>query len=144
MILILQINSSDLEPIVEHSKEDFPKEACGIMKGRMHMNDGKRVNEVAKIYRARNIHENPFIGYKMHAEDMYKAFVELDTNLELIGFYHSHPHGPNAPSKTDIDECNYHDSSFLIVSLEDFENPDVSAWILYEDRVEKEKILILN
>jgi proteasome lid subunit RPN8/RPN11 len=128
MILILQINSSDLEPIVEHSKEDFPKEACGIMKGRMHMNDGKRVNEVAKIYR----------------EDMYKAFVELDTNLELIGFYHSHPHGPNAPSKTDIDECNYHDSSFLIVSLEDFENPDVSAWILYEDRVEKEKILILN
>jgi hypothetical protein len=34
--------------------------------------------------------------------------------------------------------------TFLIVSLETFENPDVSAWILYEDRGEGEKIVILN
>jgi len=129
---------------LEHSKEDFPKEACGIMKGRTRTNDGERVNEVVKIYRARNIRDNPLLGYKIHAQDMYKAFVELDTDLELIGFYHSHPHGPNAPSKTDIDECNYHDYSFLIISLEDFENPDVSAWVLYEDHVKEEKIVILS
>lgn len=114
------------------------------MKGRTRTNDGERVNEVVKIYRARNIRDNPFLGYKIHAQDMYKAFVELDTDLELIGFYHSHPHGPNAPSKTDIDECNYHDYSFLIISLEDFENPDVSAWVLYEDHVKEEKIVILS
>jgi proteasome lid subunit RPN8/RPN11 len=80
----------------------------------------------------------------MHAEDQYRVYVELDPKLELVGFYHSHPHGPHGPSKTDRAECNYHGYSFLIVSLTDFDNPDVSVWILYKNCVEEEKIAILN
>ena len=78
----------------------------------------------------------------MHAEDQYRVYVELDPDLELVGFYHSHPHGPPGPSQTDIDECNYHGYAFLIVSLKDVDTPDVSVWILYEDRVEEDPLAL--
>ena len=139
---MLKISSSDLESILTHSKEDYPKEACGIMKGHMKMIDGVRINEVLKVYPTKNIHPNPLRGYKIHPEDQYRIYVELDPHLELIGFYYSHPRGPPAPSQTDVDTCNYHGYYFLIVSLEDIENPDVSARILYEDRVEEENIVL--
>ena len=141
---MLKIRSSDLESILKHSKEKYPKEACGIMKGRMKMIDGVRMNEVLKVYPTKNIHPNPLRGYKIHPEDQYRIYVELDPDLELVGFYHSHPHGPTAPSKTDVDTCNYHGFSFLIVSLENFEKPDVSAWILYEDRMEEKKLRLTS
>jgi proteasome lid subunit RPN8/RPN11 len=141
---MLMITSSDLESILLHSRHEFPREACGIMKGRRDMVDGERMTEVLNIYRTQNIHRNPLRGYTIHPMDQYRVYVELDTDLELVGFYHSHPHGPQGPSTTDIDECNYHGYAFLIVSLVDVGNPDVSAWILYDDRVEKQKIVILN
>jgi proteasome lid subunit RPN8/RPN11 len=139
---MLRISSSDLESILMHSKEEYPKEACGIMKGHMKLVNGVRMNEVLKVYPTKNIHPNPLRGYKIHPEDQYRIYVELDPDLELVGFYHSHPHGPPAPSQTDVDTCNYHGYSFLIVSLEDRENLDVSAWSLYEDRVEEENIAL--
>lgn len=141
---MLKINATDLASILDHCRKDYPREACGIMKGRKSIDTGKHVSEVVKIYRTKNIHSNPLKGYKMHAEDQYKIYVELDPELELIGFYHSHPHGPYGPSKTDIDECNYHGYSFLIVSFENLANPEVSAWILYEDRAEEELMDILG
>jgi proteasome lid subunit RPN8/RPN11 len=141
---MLNISSSDLESIFTHSRVDYPREACGIMKGRMSAVNGVRINDVLKVYPTENIHSNPLKGYKIRPEDQYRVYVELDPDLDLVGFYHSHPHGPHGPSRTDIEQCNYHGYSFLIVSLNDCENPAVSAWILYEDCVEEEKIVILN
>jgi len=72
---MVKINSSDLEPILEHSREDYPRETCGIMKGRMSIVDGVKITEVLKVYRTKNIHPNPLRGYKMHAEDQYRVYV---------------------------------------------------------------------
>jgi proteasome lid subunit RPN8/RPN11 len=137
---MLKIKSRDLELILAHSRAEYPREACGILKGRMRMVDGVQMNEVFKVYRTQNIHPNPLRGYMIRPEDQYTVYVELDPDLELVGFYHSHPHGPHAPSRTDIEHCNYHGYTFLIVSLKDFDHPDISAWILYDDRVEEEII----
>jgi proteasome lid subunit RPN8/RPN11 len=37
--------------------------------------------------------------------------------LSVIGFYHSHPHSPPAPSATDLAEASYADHLYLIVSV---------------------------
>jgi proteasome lid subunit RPN8/RPN11 len=37
-------------------------------------------------------------------------------NLEVVGFYHSHPHSPPEPSATDVTEASYPDHLYLIVS----------------------------
>ena len=38
--------------------------------------------------------------------------------LEVLGFYHSHPHSPAWPSPTDVTEAAYPEAVYLIVSLE--------------------------
>ena len=133
---------SDFKAVLKHCRNEYPREACGIMKGRISIVDGEKIIEVQKVYRTQNIHPNPMRGYKIHPKDQYRVYVEVDQDLELIGFYHSHPFGPHAPSPTDIKECNYPGYFFIIVSLEDCKSPHVSAWILYEDRVEKKKLVI--
>src|SRR5262249_29413322 len=41
-----------------------------------------------------------------------------ERSLEIIGFYHSHPHSPAWPSETDVvDAAAYPDAVHLIVSL---------------------------
>ena len=37
--------------------------------------------------------------------------------LEIVGFYHSHPHSPAVPSATDLAEAAYPDHLYAIVSL---------------------------
>ncbi len=37
--------------------------------------------------------------------------------LELVGFYHSHPHSPAVPSATDLAEAAYPGHLYAIVSL---------------------------
>lgn len=37
--------------------------------------------------------------------------------LDVIGFYHSHPHSPARPSQRDLDEAGYPDHLYLIVGM---------------------------
>ena len=37
--------------------------------------------------------------------------------LEIVGFYHSHPHSPAVPSATDLAEATYPGHLYAIVSL---------------------------
>ena len=141
---MLKITYRDLEAMLEHSRIEYPKEACGVIKGYLSVVDDVQIREVVKSYQVRNIRDNPLRGYRMHAKDMFRIFVELDPDLELLGFYHSHPRGPVGPSKTDIDECNYPGYTFLIISLTTYVAPDVSAWILDADRVEEEPLMLLS
>jgi hypothetical protein len=58
-----------------HNKEEYPKEAYSIMKGRIKMIDGVKMNEILKVYPTRNVHPNPFIGYNIHPESQYRIYV---------------------------------------------------------------------
>jgi proteasome lid subunit RPN8/RPN11 len=44
--------------------------------------------------------------------------------LQLLGIYHSHPHGANEPSRTDIARAYYPDAAYFIISPQsDAETP---------------------
>ena len=68
--------------------------------------------------RAKNIAENPsrfLLDPKDHIEARRAA---RGRGLEVIGFYHSHPHSPAWPSPTDVAEATYPEAVHLIVSLQ--------------------------
>jgi proteasome lid subunit RPN8/RPN11 len=46
----------------------------------------------------------------------------------LIAIFHSHPHGPAEPSKTDIERAYYPEVAHLIVSLAELERPQAVAF----------------
>ena len=105
-----QITAATLSAIIAHAREAAPVECCGILIGR----DGS-IDDAA---RAKNLAGSPnrfLLDPKDHIEVRRTA---RGRGLDVIGFYHSHPHSPAWPSPTDIAEAAYPDAVQLIVSLE--------------------------
>ena len=53
--------------------------------------------------------------------------------MDIIGFYHSHPNAPARPSQYDLDHA-WPWYSYVIVSVMDGVAVDMTSWILEEDR----------
>ena len=68
-------------------------------------------------YPGRNISPTPAVAYELDHDTLARVFEFEDAGLELVAIYHSHPHGPETPSPTDIAQAFYPDSGYLIVSL---------------------------
>jgi proteasome lid subunit RPN8/RPN11 len=85
-----------------------PEEACGLLGGL----DG----QVLEVIPVPNALHSP-VRYRMDPRDQWQAFQTIEQHgLELLGIYHSHPHGPEVPSETDVAESFYPESAYLIWS----------------------------
>ena len=95
--------------IIDHARNGLPDEVCGLVAGR----DGV----ATAVYPGRNISPTPADTYELDHDTLARVFDFEDAGLELVAIYHSHPHGPDRPSPTDIASAAYPDSVHLIVSL---------------------------
>ena len=71
---------------------------------------------IAEAVRTRNASDDPnkfLIDPQAHVEARREA---RGRDLEVLGFYHSHPHSLPVPSSTDLQEASYPDHLYLIVS----------------------------
>ncbi len=135
--MILCLTKEILQEIINYCQEEYPQEACGILAGR----EGR----VSKVYKMTNISENPETCYFMKPKDQLKVFKELrNLEIEMIGIYHSHTGTPAYPSPRDSEMAFYPESSYVIVSLQDFNNPYVRAFKIIEGNIEEDKIVVNN
>ena len=104
------IRQEAIDVIVAHARAEAPAECCGMLVG--------RDASIDEAVRAKNIAARPtrfLIDPKDHIDARRAA---RGRGLDVLGFYHSHPHSPAWPSPTDVTEAAYPDSVYLIVSLE--------------------------
>ncbi len=121
-----------IKEIIKHCKKEFPNEACGILAGK----NGK----VEKIYKMTNVEKSPF-AYLMDPKEQLKVMKEIrNLGLEMIGIYHSHVSSPPYPSSRDIEMAFYPEVSYVIISLKDFNNPEIRSFKIVEGKVEEEEI----
>ena len=72
---------------------------------------------ITSAVRASNLSEDPS-RFLMDAGDHIRARREARAEgLDVIGFYHSHPHSAAAPSATDLADAAYPNHLYLIVGL---------------------------
>jgi proteasome lid subunit RPN8/RPN11 len=77
-----------------HVQRCIPEEACGIL--------GGTGNLVVSVLPVTNELHSP-VKFRMAPEEQLKAFLWLEQNgLDMVGYYHSHPAGPNHLSETDL------------------------------------------
>jgi proteasome lid subunit RPN8/RPN11 len=110
-----------VEQIVAHARAEAPRECCGLLIGA-----GTAVTEAAP---ARNIADRPtrfLIDPQDHVDAIRRARAR---GLEVLGFYHSHPHSPAIPSATDVEEATYPNHLYLIVGLE-HQTPEIRCFRL--------------
>lgn len=120
-----------VEAIRAHGREAYPEECCGALLGTIG-NGGARV---ARVERMANARENE--RRRRYAIDPleYLRMEKLADaqGLALIGFYHSHPDHPAAPSEYDRE----HALSFfryVVLAVASGEPGELTGWTLSEDR----------
>jgi proteasome lid subunit RPN8/RPN11 len=83
-----------------------PEEACGLVVGK-----GDQSRLVLPIT---NILHDAF-RFRLDPEEELKAFILAEENgWDIIAIYHSHPHGIDHPSLTDVAELTFPGTIYLI------------------------------
>ena len=104
------------DEIVAHARECAPEEVCGILAG----SRTETEHRVEARHQADNVAETPRTRYEIDPREQLDLLEEIEAaGRDVVGFYHSHPHGPAGPSATDAAQATWPDRSYVIVSLED-------------------------
>lgn len=101
--------------LTEHAAEERPRECCGLLLG-VAAGDSARGGVITEARRATNLSDDPhrfLLDPSAHLAVLREC---RGRGVQLVGFYHSHPHSPASPSPTDVAECLYPDLLQVIVS----------------------------
>jgi proteasome lid subunit RPN8/RPN11 len=130
---MLSITRTVVEDIIAHAREEFPEECCGLLGG-----SGKKIRKGFRVPNA----AGSSTEFSMGIEQL-SAFEEMDMlSLKFMGIYHSHPLFPCDPSPTDLEKNRSFKGLFLIVSLQNFNQPVVKVFWLEEGRATEEEFQI--
>ena len=108
-----------LDEVTGDAKRSYPREGCGLLVGRQ---------VATRFIPMKNVAPDAS-RYEMDPQQLIVTLRELrGTGEDLVGIYHSHPHGPSEPSTTDIELALYPEAAHLIISLADPERPRAEAF----------------
>jgi proteasome lid subunit RPN8/RPN11 len=112
-----------IDEMVAHAREDLPNECCGMVGG-----TGEEASVVVPVV---NSAASP-LRFEMDPQGQYNALKAIeDGGEEMLAIYHSHTKSPAYPSQTDVNQAvNWPDAVYLIVSLQDPEQPEVKGYWL--------------
>ena len=129
---MIRISKEQLAEIREHCVRDYPYECCGLLLGRYRA-DEKVVSETYPISNAReeSAKRNRFLIEPV--ELMRGERYAREHDLEVVGFYHSHPDSPAVPSKYDLEHA-WPTYSYIIVSTSADKAGDLFSWEQEADR----------
>ena len=127
----LKIGAGDVGHIHDHAKEAYPEECAGALVG---MNvEGMKI--VVDVWRAENTHEEErarrFLIEPLKIKEFEERAAERD--MDVLGFYHSHPDHPAAPSEYDREHA-WPGWSYVIASVSAENVEDMRSWVLKGDR----------
>lgn len=128
---MLTIERPLLNQILDHLQGCYPLEGCGLLAG-------DETGMVTAVYPIENsLHS--LTAFQMEPHQQIQAMLDMEAaGWQLLAIYHSHPHGPERPSSTDIALAYYPETVNIIVSLRERAAPVARAFqILGQVVVEK-------
>ena len=124
--MTLRLPDALAEEIRRHGEAAYPAECCGALIGRV---DGD-AKEVVKLATAVNRRTDDPHRYLIAPDDLRRLEREVGAaGLEIVGYYHSHPDHPAAPSRFDADHA-WPWYSYLIVRVDRGRGAELASWVL--------------
>ena len=112
---LLRLPRLFLDRISIHAEQQYPHECCGVLLGTADV-DGWTVFDVVRG--ANSVLDSPNNRYAIAPLELVKIMREARRrDLELAGFYHSHPDHPAMWSQTDLTEAHWIGCSYLITEV---------------------------
>jgi proteasome lid subunit RPN8/RPN11 len=132
---LIRIGGGLMDAIREHGREAYPEECCGALLGAR--GEPARVSRIERIENSRD--KERVRRYEVSPQDYLRLEkLAAETGVDLLGFYHSHPDHPAAPSAYDREHA-FPFFHYLVCAVASGRPGDVTAWILSEDRGEFER-----
>jgi proteasome lid subunit RPN8/RPN11 len=126
--MTIKISGALVEDIRRAGEQAYPAECCGVIGGRI-----AGVKEVVQLAAVVNRRTDDPRRYLIAPEDLLRITLELRrSELEVLGYYHSHPDNPAEPSTFDS-ETAWPWYSYVIVRVDKGRASDISSWVLEED-----------
>ena len=133
---MLEIPMTIFGQMVEQAEAKAPIEACGILAG----NNGK----VEKLYKMTNI-DNSSDHFMMEPKEQFAVVKDIRSNgLKMLAIYHGHPETPARPSAEDIRLALTPDVTYVIVSLQDSDNPVLKGFLIQDGDVTEVPVKIVK
>ncbi|RBI63685.1 hypothetical protein DMJ13_03910 [halophilic archaeon] len=128
------------DTLVSHARRGRPEEVCGILAGDRDGDDGDAY--VGDTFLTENVADDPRTRYAIDPEEQLAVMETIESQgTEVVGFYHSHPSGPDSPSDADRSSATWPGYSYVIVSLNG-SNPYVGSWRWTGDRFDPEAVVV--
>jgi proteasome lid subunit RPN8/RPN11 len=109
----MKISAQMLDEIIKHAWDCYPSECCGLLVGRRDPFRVEQIHYVSNANRDRSLDR-----YEIDPREFYEVDkTTWNTDLEIIGFYHSHPNHPPVPSSSDVEQA-WSSYCYLIVGME--------------------------
>ncbi len=110
--MIIRLTKEQICLLVEETRKNYPIEACGVLLGETKHEEAV----VRKIITSHNVLESS-TEFQVEPEEFLKVLSEAEKeNMQLIGFFHSHPAPPH-PSVSDVRHMSlWPENIWLIIS----------------------------
>ncbi|MFL5401979.1 MAG: Mov34/MPN/PAD-1 family protein [Gemmatimonadales bacterium] len=127
--MTLRLSEAVVEQIRRQGELAYPTECCGILAGR-----AGEIKEVLRVVPMANRRTDDPHRYLIDPDDLRRTTAELrPAHLEVVGYYHSHPDHPAAPSAFDTEQA-WPWYSYVIVQVNRGRALELTAWMLADDR----------
>jgi len=126
----LRLPESLAEEIRRHGETAYPAECCGALVGRVEA----EAKEVVRLAPAVNRRTDDPHRYLIAPDDLRRLEAEVRAaGLEIVGYFHSHPDHPAAPSAFDADHA-WPWYRYVIVRTDRGRGAELTSWVLADDR----------
>ena len=116
----VEITTHALAAMRAHAAAALPHEACGLLLG-----ESGRITDARA---AANVHPSPHTHFEIDPQALIDAHRAARAGgPQVLGYYHSHPHGPAVPSATDRAEAAGDGRVWAIIAADD-PQADVRFW----------------
>lgn len=130
---MILLNSTILNSIRCYGESAYPEECCGIILGTDGPDGKRKAEEIIPVANAKE-DEKRHNRFLITSETLMQAeLLARRKKLDVIGFYHSHPDHPAAPSEYDREHA-WPFYSYIIVSVIAGQAEDMTSWRLEEVR----------
>jgi [CysO sulfur-carrier protein]-S-L-cysteine hydrolase len=130
---VFELDRRTWDILVEHAWSDAPFEVCGLLGTRP---DGSIVH-----YPIDNA-ERSMTYYVMDGKQLLRAMRDIEDEGYGLAIYHSHTHTQAYPSATDIRLAAYPEATYLIVTLQDRDAPDIRAFDILDGEVTEKPVVV--
>jgi proteasome lid subunit RPN8/RPN11 len=125
----LRLSDAMAEEIRRQGELAYPAECCGVLAGR-----AGETREVVRLVPMSNRRTDDPHRYLIAPDDLRRAISDLrGSELEVLGYFHSHPDHPAVPSGFDTEHA-WPWYSYIIVGVDRGRAAELASWVLEDDR----------